>query len=135
MPTHPPTIQNAEHEYNRRLELLRASEVKFKGRDTLLGYAKLFLLLSGVAMAFWLLTARNFSIFWILLPAVRFILLAIIEETVIRPLKKCERAILFYERGMARIGDQWMGKGETGESFSAPPPSSRPRPPPVREGY
>src|ERR1700751_192400 len=97
MPTHPPTIQNAEHEYNRRLELLRASEVKFKGRDTLLGYAKLFLLLSGVAMAFWLLTARNFSIFWILLPAVLFILLAVMHENVIHALKKCERAILFYE--------------------------------------
>ena len=120
MPTHPPTIQNAEHEYNRRLELLRASEVKFKGRDTLLGYAKLFLLLSGVAMAFWLLTARNFSIFWILLPAVLFILLAVMHENVIRALKKCERAIHFYERGLARIGDQWMGKGETGERFSDP---------------
>jgi hypothetical protein len=120
MPTHPPTIQNAEHEYNRRLELLRASEAKFKGRDTLLGYAKLFLLLSGVAMAFWLLIARNFSIFWILLPAVLFILLAVMHENVIRALKKCERAILFYERGLARIGDQWMGKGETGERFSDP---------------
>ena len=120
MPTHPPTIQNAEHEYNRRLELLRASEVKFKGRDTLLGYAKLVLLLSGVAMAFWLLTARNFSIFWILLPSVLFILLAVMHENVIRALKKCERAILFYERGLARIGDQWMGKGETGERFSDP---------------
>src|ERR1700756_3279785 len=120
MPTHPPTIQNAEHEYTHRLELLRASEVKFKGRDTLLGYAKLFLLLSGVALAFWLLTARNFSIFWILLPAVLFILLAVMHENVIHALKKCERAILFYERGLARIGDQWMGKGETGERFSDP---------------
>lgn len=120
MPTQSPTIQNAEHEYNRRLELLRASEVKFKERDTLLGYGKLFLLLSGVAMAFWLLTTRNFSIFWILLPAVLFILLAVMHENAIRALKKCERAILFYERGLARIGDQWMGKGETGERFSDP---------------
>ncbi len=120
MPTHPSTIQNAEHEYNSRLELLRASEVKFKERDTLLGYGKLFLLLSGVAMAFWLLTTRNSSIFWILLPAVLFILLAVMHENVIRALKRCERAILFYERGLARIGDQWMGKGETGDRFSDP---------------
>jgi len=120
MPTHSSTIQNAEHEYNSRLELLRASEVKFKERDTLLGYAKLFLLLSGVAMAFWLLTTRNSSIFWILLPAVLFILLAFVHENAIRALKRCQRAILFYERGLARIGDQWMGKGETGERFSDP---------------
>ncbi|MGB9245041.1 MAG: hypothetical protein WCC03_16950 [Candidatus Acidiferrales bacterium] len=120
MPTHPVTIQNAEHEYNRRLELLRASELKFKARDALLGYGKLFLLLSGVAMAFWLLTTRNSSIFWILLPAVLFILLALMHENVIRALKRCERAILFYERGLARIGGAWMGKGETGERFSDP---------------
>src|ERR1700746_2501817 len=103
MPTHSSTIQNAEHAYNSRLELLRASEVKFKERDTLLGYAKLFLLLSGVAMAFWLLTTRNFSIFWILLPAVLFILLAVMHENVIHALKKCESAIFFYKRGLARI--------------------------------
>ena len=120
MPTHPVTIQNAEHEYNRRLELLRASEVKFEERDTVLGYAKVSLLLSGVAAAFWLLTTRSSSIFWIFLPAFLFILLAVMHENVIRALKKCERAILFYERGLARIGDQWMGKGETGERFSDP---------------
>jgi hypothetical protein len=120
MPTHPSTIQNTEHEYNRKLELLRASEVKFKERDTLLGYAKLFLLLLGVAMAFWLLTTRNSSIFWIFLPAILFILLAVIHENVIRALKRCERAILFYEHGLARIGGEWMGQGETGERFSDP---------------
>src|SRR5579864_3302653 len=120
MPTPSSNMQNAEREYNRRLELLRVSEVKFKARDTLLGYAKLFLLLSGVAVAFWLLTTRDFSIFWIFLPAFLFILLAFLHEGVIRALKRCQRAILFYERGLARIGNQWMGKGETGDRFADP---------------
>lgn len=51
MPRDPSTLQNAELEYSRRLELLHASEVKLKQRDTLLGYAKLLLSLSGIVMA------------------------------------------------------------------------------------
>jgi dolichol kinase len=114
------TIQSAEHEYNRRLELLHASELKLKQRDTLFGYAKLFLLLGGLVMAFWLLIARSFSIFWILLPAFLLVLFAVIHERVIRALKKCGRSISFYERGLARIRGEWMGKGEAGERFSDP---------------
>ncbi len=120
MPTDGSTIQQAEHEYDCRLELLRASEVKLKQRDTLLGYAKLCLLLSGVVLAFWLLTARSFSIFWILFPAFLLVLFAIIHERVIRALKRCLRAINFYECGLARISGEWVGKGETGERFSDP---------------
>jgi MutS domain V len=120
MPTDPSTIQNAGHEYNLRLELLHASEVKLKQRDTLLGYAKLFLLLSGIVVAFWLLTARSLSVLWILVPTFLFILFAVMHERAIRALKRCTRAISFYERGLARIAGQWMGKGETGERFSDP---------------
>ena len=94
MPRDPSTLQNAEHEYNRRLELLHASEVKLKQRDTLLGYAKLLLLLSGIV--FWLLTVRSSSILWILLPALLLILFAVMHEHVIRALKRCGRAISFY---------------------------------------
>lgn len=120
MPTNASTIQNAEHEYNRRLALLHASEAKLEQRDTLLGYAKLFLLFSGAVMAFWLLTSRSSSIFWILLPAFLLILFAVMHERVIRALKRCGRAISFYERGLARIGGEWIGKGETGDRFSDP---------------
>ncbi len=120
MPTDVSTIQQAEREYNRRLKLLHASEVKLKQRDTLLGYAKLFLLLSVVVMAFWLLTARSFSIFWILFPAFLLILFAVMHERVIRALKRCARAISFHGRGLARISGEWVGKGETGERFLDP---------------
>jgi MutS domain V len=120
MPIDVPTIQQAEHEYNCRLELLRASIVKLKQRDTLLGYTKLCLLLSGVVLAFWLLTTRSFSIFWILFPSFLLVLFAVIHERIIRALKSCLRAIAFYERGLARISGEWVGKGEKGERFSDP---------------
>jgi hypothetical protein len=86
----------------------------------LLGYTKLCLLLSGVVLAFWLLTTRSFSIFWILFPSFLLVFFAVIHERVIRALKSCLRAIAFYERGLARISGEWVGKGEKGERFSDP---------------
>jgi hypothetical protein len=71
-------------------------------------------------MAFWLLTIRGSSIFWILLPAFLLILFAVIHERVIRVLKRCARAISFYERGLARIDGEWIGRGDTGERFLDP---------------
>jgi hypothetical protein len=120
MPTDPSTFQNAKHEYNYRLELLHAGELKLKQRDTLLGYVKLSLLLLGIVMAFWLLTIRGSSIFWILLPAFLLMLFAVMHERVIRALKRCARAISFYERGLARIDGEWIGTGDTGERFLDP---------------
>jgi hypothetical protein len=71
-------------------------------------------------MAFWRLTIRGSSIFWILLPAFLLILFAVIHERVIRVLKRCARAISFYERGLARIDGEWIGRGDTGERFLDP---------------
>lgn len=48
------------------------------------------------------------------------ILLAVLHERAIRALKRCGRAISFYERELARISGEWIGKGETGDRFSDP---------------
>jgi hypothetical protein len=47
-------------------------------------------------------------------------LFAVMHERVIRALKRCARAISFYERGLARIDGEWIGRGDTGERFLDP---------------
>ncbi|MGB9405422.1 MAG: hypothetical protein WCA98_17950, partial [Candidatus Acidiferrales bacterium] len=91
-----------------------------KKRDRVLGYAKLFLLLGGGIAAFWVLTTHVISIYWILIPVFLFVVLAVVHERVIEATQTCSRAIAFYERGLARIANQWPGKGETGDRFSDP---------------
>ena len=125
MPTELPTIpqepereHEPESEYAARLSRLRADDARFAQRDSMFGYAKLILLIVGVAAAFWLLSARQTSLYWVVLVAVVFIPLAVLHERVIRARRRCKRAIAFYERGLARLRNEWAGTGEAGERFA-----------------
>jgi hypothetical protein len=114
-PTQP---QYPEREYGRQLEVLRELRARQERQDSRLGYVTLVLAIAGLIIAVWILTVHTHLIYFVLLPAALFVLFAVWHERVIRALRKSSRAIAFYERGLARIGDQWAGKGETGERFS-----------------
>jgi hypothetical protein len=116
----PTRQENPEHEYNHRLELLRATAKLTKQSDTRLTYVKLILLLVGVVMAIWILASKIISINWVLLPVFLLLFIAVIHERVIRTIRRCSRVIVFYERALARIGNQWAGTGETGDRFADP---------------
>jgi hypothetical protein len=57
---------------------------------------------------------------FLVLPAAAFLVLAVLQENLIRKLRYRERAIAFYERGQARLEDRWEGSGEGGERFLDP---------------
>ena len=46
-----------------------------------------------------------------------FLVLVVLQARAARQRRFAERAIRYYEFGIARIDDAWMGKGETGERF------------------
>src|SRR5579884_290510 len=57
------------------------------------------------------------SAWWLLAPLAAFIALMIWHERVVRRRDFAERAIRYYERGLARLSDRWSGTGNAGESF------------------
>ena len=89
-----------------------------KRRDRVLGYWKLILLAITAIAGVWILAYRMSAIYWLSIPVVLFVLLSVIHERVIHALRRCTRVTAFYEAGLARIGDQWPGAGETGDRFS-----------------
>jgi hypothetical protein len=54
---------------------------------------------------------------WLAAPAFAFGVLVQRHDRVIRRRDAAARAIAFYERGLARIEDRWMGGGEPGDRF------------------
>src|SRR5271170_4339284 len=99
-----------------RLQRLRATE---RRRERMLGYAKLVLAFFAVVLV---IVGIRYSIALYVLPApvIAFVVLAVRHERVLQSLRRRERAIEFYERGLASIEDRWAGKGETGERFLDP---------------
>ena len=102
--------------YSERLKALQLEQVAVQRQERLLGYAKVVVafitLLSAVIIIY-------FSKFlWLLLvPAAVFVWLAVLHENRLQQIRRRQRAIAFYERGIARIEDRWAGTGESGDRF------------------
>lgn len=71
-----------------------------------------------VAVVFFIggIAARHISL-WIWIPVVILVFLEVMHGTVMQNLRRCSRLRAFYERGLARLDNTWMGTGETGERF------------------
>jgi hypothetical protein len=105
--------------YARRLRELNLVQSAEQRREALLGYSKLIVaaltLICAVLFLHYLKALES-----LLVPVFAFIVLAVLQEKMIRSLRYRARAITFYERGLARLEDRWAGMGETGERFLSP---------------
>ena len=67
----------------------------------------------------WLSWGRDlFNPWWMAVPVLAFIALVIYHEFVERAIQAAKRAARFYEHGLARLDDRWIGTGERGDSFA-----------------
>lgn len=64
--------------------------------------------------------AHRLSAWWLIIPIAAFVFIAVRHSRVLRQLELAKRAVVFYDRGLARIEDRWAGSGETGERFADP---------------
>lgn len=107
-------------EYTARLNRFRAAEQLLDKRFILIGNWRLAIGVLAAVLA-WFIFARHSISAWSLLgPIGAFIALVIWHQRVIRERTLASRAIAFYERGLGRVRDQWMGTGLTGERFRDP---------------
>jgi len=85
-----------------------------------IGNWRLLVALGAVAIALLAFWRGAVSAWWLLLPLAAFIALMVWHERVVRRREFAERAIRFYDRGLARLDDHWIGTGNPGEAFRDP---------------
>ncbi len=113
-------------EYLRRLEALKTTQARYDRQHRRLGISKLVLggvtlIVIGLALA-----AKVISVFWVAAPLTAIVVLAVIHERMLKRRERGSRAVAYYERGLARLENRWMGSGEAGERFeNASHPYSR----------
>jgi hypothetical protein len=114
------TSEAVRAEYVRRREQRRAEKAQTARLDRAISNGRLVVFGIGAAMA-WLAVGRGlFSVWWIVVPAVVFLALAIRHEAVLQSLKRATRAVAFYESGLWRLEDNWAGTGSSGTRFADP---------------
>ncbi|HEY3176727.1 MAG TPA: DNA mismatch repair protein MutS [Candidatus Polarisedimenticolia bacterium] len=104
-------------EYARRLDLRRTAALRHARAERAISNGRLAVVLIAAAALWLVFGERALDIRWLCLPVLAYAVLAAVHERVIRARRRCERAAEFYERGIARLDDLWMGRGEPGERF------------------
>ena len=107
-------------EYQRRVAERRAVAEREQKLFRWIGNARLVTAIIGVAVAFFVFGEVVISFWWLTIPLVVFVVLVVIHARVVERMEAANRAVAFYERGLARLENRWMGKGETGDRFRDP---------------
>ena len=104
-------------EYQTRLTARRAVRERDEKLFHRVGNARLFTALAGLILAFFVFGETVVSAWWLVAPATLFAVLVVLHARIVERLEQSKRAVTFYERGLARLENQWMGRGEPGERF------------------
>ena len=108
---------NPSEEYQRRLSQRRQLVERYKKLDLLIGNARL-----GAGIIFFIVVLLSAGLhvlsgWWVLVPIAAFVILVARNERVRELGRKAQRSVLFYERGLARIEDRWIGTGDPGNRY------------------
>ena len=109
----PPT---ASEEYRIRLDARSATRDTLTVADARVAHARLATFASALVLTF-LVWRGVMTLWWLLAPAALFPWLIRRHDRVIGARDLAIRGIDFYERGLARLHDRWIGTGAPGERF------------------
>jgi len=104
-------------EYSARLASHQLKQAAYERQHKQLGFLKLAPAALIVIVFVLVLKSSIASVLWLLLPLAALAFLEKIHAQVLVATRRCKRIISFYGRGLARLGNRWMGTGESGADF------------------
>ena len=107
-------------EYVRRRKDREARVARFETIHIRLGNIRLLIAVGFAILAWLALREHTLSPWWLAAPVVMFVGVASYHTRILRARELAERAVAFYQKGLARIEDRWAGSGETGDRFADP---------------
>ena len=106
--------QDVVDAYRQRMSARASVVALHERRHAQLAWWRLAIFASGVALLVWL---GRPGLPWLLVPGLAFVVVAVVHALVLNARDRAARAVTFYERGLHRLNDEWMGTGETGDRF------------------
>ena len=103
--------------YSQQLLERRATRDRAEQLFNRVANLRLGLLLIVLIMLWPIFSEWRLSPWWLLGPGVAFVVLAVWHERIRLARLHADRAVQFYERGIARLENRWIGQGETGDRF------------------
>ena len=110
----------AAEEYRERLQQRNLGVHRLEALHIRLGNLRLAVALLAVGIAWESLKQHAWSPWWTALPLTLFAGIAICHSRILQARDLAQRAVAFYEHGLARVENRWLGTGQTGERFTDP---------------
>ncbi len=110
-------LNDPRAEYSQRLAARQTTLDEKQKRSRQLWIARR-ILLAVIVLAILVAIDGNIVWWWTLVPVAGFIVLMANHQGLLSEIERLARSVKFYERGLARIDDNWAGAGETGEQFA-----------------
>ena len=107
-------------QYAARLAARTATLNELTARENRLANGRLAMFAVAMAVAWLAIVNLLFSPVWILLPLALFVLLVVRHHRVIEARVRAERAVKWYDGGLARLDGRWAGRGNLGDRFVDP---------------
>jgi hypothetical protein len=107
-------------EYAERLASRRAWVARQQRLHIHVGNARLVVFLAAAWIGWAAIFKGSLNGWWLAAPLAVFVALLVFHDRVLRERELAERAVRYYERGLARIEDRWAGAGEPGDRFHDP---------------
>ncbi len=105
-------------EFIRRLHMRREASALQERLHRQISLLRLLVFALGLVIA-WLAFRRGVvSPWWLAAPVAGFLALVICQERVLQARRRLDRAIAYYEKGLARLEGKWAGSGEPGTRFT-----------------
>src|SRR5262252_4851266 len=111
------TLTDPREEYANRLAARRAALDYEQQRSQNIWFWRRVVFM---VIALMIILAFERAVVWpmIAAPVIVFIALMVFHQSIHAAVARLERAVRFYERGVARLEDDWSGGGEAGERFA-----------------
>lgn len=107
-----PIASAPSEEYRQRQQARDAAVAHFDRLHRTLGNLRLLLVAAALLIGWGSLLRHIVSAWFLLLPLVIFIAVAVLHAKVLRRKALAERAVEVYRRGLNRIEDRWVGQGQ-----------------------
>jgi hypothetical protein len=107
-------------EYSQRLAARLQTVAAKDALHKRIGNAKLAVVVAAIVLLWLSLEDQMISTYWLAMPIVMYLALALAHEFTLRALAHARTAVAFYKRGLARLEDRWTGTGASGERFRNP---------------
>lgn len=107
-------------EYRRRREARALERDALARRERALSNLRLAVFIAGAILAWVVLSRDELSALWLLVLVGVFLASIVVHDSARRATLRAERAVVFYERGLARLEHRFAGTGRSGDEFAEP---------------